>query len=165
MRALVSPTIYTHSIAWALHGKAWCKLNAQDALKKTLGDKIEALVRKGQDGQSLGIPLGPDTSIVIAEIIGAAIDQELEAELLISQETAFRYTDDFFLGLRDGRTSERTIARLSAALSTYELELNSEKTRVVTPATRAEPDWALDISQFRLPADEAKKPCRTELPV
>jgi hypothetical protein len=152
------PTIYTHSIGWALHGKDWCKQNAHNStLKKSLGQQLDDLVRKGQDGQSLGIPVGPDTSIVIAEIIGVRIDQVLEERLGLTGDVAIRYTDDFFIGLRDGRTPETSLAALSAALSAYELEIGSDKTRVVAAGTRAEPDWALELSQFRLPTDEARK--------
>ena len=108
------PTIYTHSIAWALHGKDWCKQHVEKKeLRDSLGQVLDDLVRKGQDRQSLGIPLGPDTSIVLAEILGSAIDQKLENELHINDEIAFRYTDDFFIGMRDGRTPESTLAAIA----------------------------------------------------
>jgi len=152
------PTIYTHSIAWALHEKHWCKQNInKKALSTSLGQALDDLVRKGQDGQSLGIPLGPDTSIVLAEIIGVALDRELQQELSLEDEVAFRYTDDFFIGLRDGRTPEGTLAAVAGALSLFELEISSDKTRVISSAGRADPDWALEISQFRLPTDAGRK--------
>jgi hypothetical protein len=152
------PTIYTHSIAWALHGKAFCKQNLHNKAAKLLaGNILDDLVRRGQDGQSLGIPLGPDTSIVIAEIIGSAIDKELKKSIQLNDEIAFRYTDDFFIGLRDGRSAERTIADVATALSAFELELSIEKTRTLGAGSRADPDWALEISQFKLPVDVRRK--------
>jgi hypothetical protein len=152
------PTIYTHSIAWALHDKVWCKQNVNTAtLKSSLGQQLDDLVRKGQDGQSLGIPLGLDTSIVLAEIIGSTIDQQLQKELGLTGDIAIRYTDDFFIGVRDGKTPETTLAVLSAALSTFELEIGSDKTRLAMAGTRAEPDWALELSQFRFPTDESRQ--------
>jgi hypothetical protein len=94
---------------------------------------------------------------VLSELIGVALDRELEPALKLSKDISFRYTDDFFIGLRDGRTPEQAIASVARVLSTYELEMSSDKTRVVAAASRADPDWALEISQFRLPADEGRK--------
>lgn len=152
------PTIYTHSIAWALHGKEYCKKHLHDkASKALLGNLLDDLVRKGQDSQSLGIPLGPDTSIVVSEIIGSAIDRLVCKALKLDDETAFRYTDDFYIGLREGRTPEKVHSQISSALSVYELELANEKTRIVASGARADPDWALEISQFRLPVEARRK--------
>lgn len=55
-------SIYTHSIAWALHTKATAKANRRFTL---LGNKIDYWVRMGQDQQTVGIPIGPDTSLVL----------------------------------------------------------------------------------------------------
>lgn len=152
------PTIYTHSIPWALHGKATCKQNLHNkAARSWVGNILDDLVRRGQDGQSLGIPLGPDTSIVISEIIGAAIDKELQNSVQLDDEVAFRYTDDFFIGLRNGLTPDRAIADVAAALAMFELDLSMDKTRTIAAGSRADPDWALEISQFRLPIDARRK--------
>ena len=152
------PTIYTHSIPWGLHGKAICKRNINNKTAKSwLGNVIDDLVRRGQDGQSLGIPLGPDTSIVISEIIGSSIDRSIQTALDLDEDVAFRYTDDFVIGMRDARTVDRTLAEIATALAHYELELSYDKTRILHAGTRADPDWALEISQFRLPVDEKRK--------
>lgn len=63
-------SIYTHSIAWALHGKDAARQDERD--RKLAGNQIDPLVRATQDRQSVGIPVGPDTSFIIAEIIGAS---------------------------------------------------------------------------------------------
>lgn len=68
-------TIYTHSIAWALHGKDYAKKNKRN--KMLLGNILDDCVRYTQDEQTMGIPIGPDTSHIIAEIIGSTIDSEL----------------------------------------------------------------------------------------
>jgi hypothetical protein len=69
------PSIYTHSIPWALHGKATAK--ATMGHSALLGDRLDRLMRKGQDNQAVGIPIGPDTSLVVAEILLSVIDQGL----------------------------------------------------------------------------------------
>lgn len=53
-------TLYTHSIPWALHTKEVAKSKKAD---KTLpGNAIDIAVRSTQDQQTLGIPVGPETS-------------------------------------------------------------------------------------------------------
>lgn len=46
-------SIYTHSIPWALHGKATAKANRSPAL---LGNALDECVRNAQDGQTIGVP-------------------------------------------------------------------------------------------------------------
>jgi len=64
-------SLYTHSIPWALHTKTVAKTNRTQAL---LGNQIDKLVREGQDRQTVGIPVGPDTSLILAEIVLAQVD-------------------------------------------------------------------------------------------
>jgi hypothetical protein len=71
------PSIYTHSIPWAMHGKTAAKKDTDPNSKNVLFNKLDQLVRRGQDGQTVGLPIGPDSSRIIAEIIGCAIDQHL----------------------------------------------------------------------------------------
>lgn len=86
-------TIYTHSIPWALHTKLVSKNKKTDTT--LLGNRLDKLIRDSQDGQTIGIPIGPDTSLIIAEIIGVAIDEELIKD--IECLSAFRYIDDYFI--------------------------------------------------------------------
>jgi hypothetical protein len=69
------PSIYTHSIAWAAYGKENVKSN-RAAYNGSLADRIDQIVRSGNRNQTIGIPIGPDTSHIIAEIISARIDAE-----------------------------------------------------------------------------------------
>jgi hypothetical protein len=71
-------SIYTHTIPWALHSKPTAKVNRTLAL---LGNKIDYWVRMGQDQQTVGIPISPDTSLVLAELIMHRCDEELESKL------------------------------------------------------------------------------------
>lgn len=75
------PTIYTHSVPWALHTKALSKAALKSGKKKSsvvlLGDQLDTLLQRLNDGQTHGIPIGPDTSLVVAEILLAAADQAL----------------------------------------------------------------------------------------
>ena len=65
------PSIYTHSVPSALHGKAAARA---DKKYKLLGNRIDLWLRETQDKQTGGIPIGPDTSFLIGEILGTALD-------------------------------------------------------------------------------------------
>jgi hypothetical protein len=63
---LFYPSVYAHTMPWAIHGKATAKVNRAN---KLLGNLLDSLVRCGQDQQTIGIPIGPDTSLLLAEIL------------------------------------------------------------------------------------------------
>jgi hypothetical protein len=77
------PTIYTHTIPWALHTKAVAKVKKRKAhmTPRYFGNILDARCMGAQDGQTIGLPIGPDTSHIIAEIIGVAIDTRLKDDL------------------------------------------------------------------------------------
>ena len=79
-------SIYTHSIPWALHTKPIAK--SQRRYKQLLGNRIDTLIRDGQDQQTKGIPIGPDISLLIAESILTSIDIELSKRTHVR---GFRY--------------------------------------------------------------------------
>lgn len=142
-------TLYTHAIAWALHGKAWSKLNLNTpAFKSSLGNQLDIAVRKGQDNQTIGIPIGPDTSRILSEIIAASIDTHVERTLSLGSARAFRHVDDWHIGFDNAGEAEDAIATLAAACREYELELNAEKTRSMHAGSVVDGIWATELRQF-----------------
>jgi hypothetical protein len=118
------PTLYTHSIPWALHTKAVAKRSRGRGLE---GDTLDRLIRDGQDGQTLGIPVGPDTSLLTAEIVLSAVDAAFQKPGLLR---GFRYIDDYEIGCQTLSEAEGTCTRLQEALGEFELALNPAKTRI-----------------------------------
>jgi len=136
-------TIYTHSIPWALHTKLVAKSNKGPAL---YGNTIDKFVRWANDGQTTGIPIGPDTSLLISEIIGTAIDEELKNK--INNFKGFRYVDDFYLYFKTKQEAENALTILQNILREYELETNEGKTKIVElPEILLDP-WVAELSQF-----------------
>lgn len=138
-------TIYTHSIPWALHTKAVAKKNRNDSLFGNLLDKI---VRNSQDGQTIGIPIGPDTSLIISEIIGVAMD-----EIVMNSTkclSAFRYVDDYYLFYNKLADAEVTLGEMQRAINEYELDLNKEKTNIYEMPQSLEPKWVSNINNATL---------------
>ena len=59
--------IYTHSIAWAIHGKTVAKQNRTD--KNLVGNVIDWYIQDMRHGQTNGIPQGSVLMDFIAEIL------------------------------------------------------------------------------------------------
>lgn len=138
-------SIYTHSIPWALHTKPVAK--SQRRNYSLLGNSLDQRLRSCQDGQTVGIAIGPDASLVIAEVILAAVDRSLVASL-----AGLRYVDDYEL-LFDARSgAEEGLARLQEALGEYELELNGKKTQIVDLPVPHEKQWVRDLRAFEIRA-------------
>lgn len=135
------PSIYTHTISWTLHTKAIAKSNRGQSLPGNVLDKI---IREAQDGQTMGIPVGPDTSLVIAEIILSAVDK-----VACGAGLGFRSYDDYELpGVTRGEC-EQALVRLETALSEFELEVNALKTKIVELPMAVEDEWVAVLRDFR----------------
>lgn len=138
------PSIYTHSIPWALHGKAVAKANRAPGL---LGNDLDTLMRSAQDGQTNGIPIGPDISLVVAEIVLSAADLQITNRL---RPCGFRHLDDYELGFTFLSEAETALAVLEEVLNEYELALNSAKTRIVRLPDALEDDWVSDLNRVKI---------------
>lgn len=144
-------TVYTHVIPWALHGKRWSKANMHSPQFATCpGNQLDIKVRKGQDNQTIGIPIGPDTSRIISEIVAIGIEKSFLNASNISRTRVFRYVDDWFIGFDGGGEAEDAVSHLSSACNQYELELNAEKTRVIEPATPLSQLWPMELQSMRV---------------
>lgn len=122
------PSVYTHSIAWALHGRAAAQ--RERGRQRCLGDQIDMYFRKARRGQTNGLPIGNVASDVIAEVILHDIDRVLSDELAIDCGIA-RYRDDYRILCKseaDAKTAIRTVSRI--VHEHYDLALNEEKNHV-----------------------------------
>jgi len=145
-------TLYTHAIPWALHGKEWCKRNLHSpSYNATLGNRLDVAVRKGQGNQTIGIPVGPDTSRVLAELVGTAIDLKVQGDLKLDRQRAFRSIDDWYIGFDSAGEAEDAIATLAAASRDFELELNAEKTRTLHASAAIDSLWPTDLRGHPFP--------------
>lgn len=145
------PTLYTHSVPWALHTKPVAKaaLHEPGKGKALLGNRLDTALRGMQDGQSIGIPIGPDTSLLVAEVVLAAIDLELEARFG-GRFRGFRYVDDYELAFSSLTDAEEVLTYLQGALATHGLILNPRKTRIVTLPAALDQGWASTLMRFIL---------------
>lgn len=140
------PTVYTHSVPWALHTKSLAKRN-RGITPKYFGNLIDQALRQGQDEQTMGLPIGPDTSHVIAESISTAVDLLLKSSLK-SWPAGFRYVDDYFFFFPTVAEAEAALASLSRALKEFELQINFEKTKISLVSEIIDDFWTHQLRSF-----------------
>jgi len=107
----------------------------------------------GQDQQTVGIPIGADTSLVLAELIMHRCDDALLAKL--PKIKGFRFIDDYELSFRTRTEAEEAYHILEACLSEYELTLNAKKTAISELPLPLERPWATELRLFNFRASQA----------
>lgn len=149
------PSIYTHSIPWALHTKEVAKANQKD--DRYYGNVIDRLLRNLQDGQTIGIPIGPVVSLIIQEIVGTAIDDEFKNEYGEGL-VGYRYTDDMEYYFSSLEEAERALNILNKILKNYGLDLNNSKTKITKVPLALESEWVYFFKkyEFRLNKKDEK---------
>jgi len=143
------PSIYTHSIPWALHGKATSKkLKSITALAGNLLDKCTQITR---DKQTNGLLIGPHSSNIISEIILTKIDAELQAK---GYKRISRHIDDYTFYADDFAQAESFVKELGLCLRGFEMSLNDKKTRILPLPRPSAENWIQRLNRFSFPKDE-----------
>jgi Reverse transcriptase (RNA-dependent DNA polymerase) len=137
-------SLYTHSVPWAIHGKATAK--AQRRATALYGNKLDELLRAAQDQQTVGIPIGPDTSLIVAELVLSSVDHKLARR--IANIRGLRYMDDFELYFAHPSAAENGLAVLQEMLLDFELRLNPHKTTVEQAPIGIEHEWVHVFRNF-----------------
>ena len=148
------PSLYTHALAWACHGKPFAKANRGPA---HLGNRLDKCVRNGQDGQTMGIPIGPDTSFLLAEALLGSFDADLVAQL--RNRPGWRSMDEYEFSFSTYSAAEEGIAILQELLSEFELSLNPRKTGIHECPLPLNPEWVTKLQAVALP-DARRAPRR-----
>jgi len=150
------PSIYTHSIVWAILGKKrakamWklkgAKSNEPDFPQYDFADKLDNYLRRCQDNQSVGIPIGPDTSHIIAEIIGCYIDSQLQTEF--PDVKAFRYFDDYYIYVDTEEKAQEALKYLQKILADLQLSINEHKLKIRRFPFEFQDTWVKEIHAVR----------------
>ncbi|MBR0991899.1 RNA-directed DNA polymerase [Bradyrhizobium japonicum] len=153
-------SVYTHTIPWAIHGKVLAKKKKQDMTM--YGNLLDLLVRNAQDGQTIGLPVGPDTSRLLAEIIGTAVDKALQTALKgkrnwsAKQRGGMRFVDDYTFGCSSRQEAEIIVAAVRRCVNEFELELNNNKTSISPTGPFFPAAWKEHVRSL-LPGSDADK--------
>ncbi|VTR97631.1 RNA-directed DNA polymerase [Tuwongella immobilis] len=122
-------SIYTHSIAWAMHGKPFAKKNRRD--NRLIGNAIDVLLQNMRYGQTNGIAQGSVLMDFVSEIVLAYADNQLEEELKsngVVKYKILRYRDDYRCFVDNPQTGEVILKALTKVLIDLGLKLNTNKT-------------------------------------
>lgn len=138
------PSIYTHSIAWAIHGKEKSKNDRRINSRQVFANKLDYIVRQAQDQQTIGIPIGPDTSRIISELVMGAVDKEFEMQINLDVPGA-RLVDDVYLGAASMDEAENMLSTYRESLRQYELDINETKTTIYEAKYDLDPFWPVTI--------------------
>ena len=146
-------TIYTHSIPWAILGKEkvkdWIAHNSRK-LNNHWSNDLDKALQFCQSRETFGIPVGPDTSRIIAEILLAGVESDKKLSGSIRDCPAFRLLDDYVIGFDDENKAEAAHGALRAALWKFNLQLNEEKTFISKSRSLAGEKWKLDFNSVVL---------------
>ncbi len=124
-------SIYTHSLAWAIHSKKIGK--TKRGFSELFGNKIDCHLQAMNNGQTNGIPEGSSLMDFIAEIVLGYVDHELSQKLngIIDNKKYYilRYRDDYRIFVNDISDGDIILKSLSEVLLDPGFRLNTNKTR------------------------------------
>lgn len=145
------PSVYTHSIPWAVLGKAQSKATMRTpSFTSSFANHLDKAISAGQAGQTIGIPIGPDTSRIVSELIATELERLVIRAIPDFEERSVRYVDDMLIGILGNESPEAVLSKLSAALYEYELELNGEKTEIHGIGSPHNPEWIHFVRSFQV---------------
>ncbi|MEC4049651.1 RNA-directed DNA polymerase [Flavobacterium sp. SUN046] len=139
-------TIYTHIVPWIIHSKAVAKVDRKNLA--LLGNLLDKNLRESNSGQTLGIPIGPDTSLVVAEIIGCTLDEMIQKKFNSSAVKGFRYIDDYYIYCENQSDSEKVFKYVQSIFTEFQLDINEEKTKISKSPFPFETDWSIELGSF-----------------
>jgi hypothetical protein len=120
-------TLYTHSIAWAIHGLEEGKRNKGNS--SLLGNKIDSHIQAGRYGQTNGISQGSVLMDFVAEIVLGFIDEQIN--FVLGDPTDFRilrYRDDYRIFANNDDKVEEILKLISEKLRLVGMSLGVSKT-------------------------------------
>jgi hypothetical protein len=124
-------SIYTHIIAWAIHGKQIAKDKRNDC--SYIGNSIDQHVQSMSYGQTNGIPIGSTLMDFIAEIVLGYVDLELSNKIKnenINDYQIIRFRDDYRIFTNNPQEAELIAKLLTEVLISIGMKLNVQKTMI-----------------------------------
>lgn len=120
-------SLYTHSIAWALHGLEDSKKNK--GKNSLLGDRIDSHIRACRYGQTNGISQGSVLMDFVAEIVLGYVDEQINSALGVPTDfRILRYRDDYRIFANSDDRAEEILKVISDKLRSVGMMLGVSKT-------------------------------------
>lgn len=145
------PSIYTHSIPWALVGKDYAKVK-ENRKPELWFNQIDHLCQNTRNGETHGLIIGPHASNLISELILTVVDKSLVAH-------GWEYTrniDDYSCLVSSADDAQRFITDLATQLRYFDLPLNYKKTKIQQLPLANTEQWVRKLNAFQLVAAHGK---------
>ena len=141
------PSIYTHSLPWALIGKSTAKL---DRNKNKWYNAIDRCARNIKHGETQGLIIGPHASNLLSEIILTVIDYNLHKK---GWDNYIRHVDDYTCYVDTYEAGQKFFIDLSEELHIFGLRLNERKTFIDELPLAAVVQWKRQINALKTITD------------
>lgn len=143
------PSIYTHSISWALIGKKEAKIEKTNY--KKWYNKMDKATQDTTNGETHGVLIGPHTSNLLSEVILTSIDKNLTPKY-----DYVRNIDDYTCYVSSHAEANLFLLDLASELRGYGLLLNHKKTKIIELPLASKNDWVRELSAA-IPSSEPVK--------
>ena len=153
-------TAYTHSFPWSVIGKEKVKnwiVHNKSKLNKHWSNDFDVVLQSCQSRETFGIPVGPDTSRIIAEILVSGVEADKELGKILISRPAIRLVDDYLVGFDSEEEAHKALGVLRSALWRFNLQLNDAKTKVLPSSLIFEDRWKLDFEAIGISSNDPKQ--------
>lgn len=134
------PSMYTHSLCWALVGKDYAKKNREESLWY---NALDHRCMELKSGETHGFLIGPHASNVLSEIILTVVDQNLSAKW-----DYIRNIDDYTCYVSTYEEAQCFLTELAAQLRYFDLPLNHKKTKIEELPVASTKHWVRQLNAF-----------------
>lgn len=146
------PSIYTHSIPWALIGKDDAKVQCGKKYKEEWYNQIDHYTQNCKNGETHGLLIGPHASNLLSELILTVVDNKL-------YDKGWRYIrniDDYSCYVQSYEHGQKFLVELSEELRSFDLSLNFKKTEIQKLPVASVEQWVRKINSVLLVAKNGK---------
>lgn len=126
------PSIYTHSISWAIKNKEYIKKHVKHS--NQFCQTFDTLMQRCNNNETNGIPVGPEISRIFAEIILQSIDTKIVNSLnnnhsytLNVDYSISRYVDDYIIFSKNSEIMKIVSNTITDTIGEYNLHINERK--------------------------------------
>lgn len=136
------PSIYSHSLPWALVGKDVAKANCTNT--SLWYNRIDAACSTMKNGETHGLLIGPYASNLLSEVILTVVDKKL-------YDKGYRYyrnIDDYECFVESYEKAQCFLHDLEDALKEFDLPLNHKKTAILPLPVAMTEKWIHKLNSF-----------------
>lgn len=134
------PSMYTHSLCWALVGKEYSKKHKGESL---WFNDLDHRCMEIKSGETHGFLIGPHASNLLSEIILTVIDYHLG-----SKWEYVRNIDDYTCYVNTYAEGQQFLTELSSQLRYFDLPLNHKKTKIEELPVASTKHWVRQLNAF-----------------